>query len=198
MTRTCRKAQASILAVEERQALEKLTRDEKTASRTFSQLRDRQEEFEQKRASLREDGLTYEAKKANVCVPITAYTLDDDRFFQLEETVKENSEQLGKVKQQLEERQSERNRIKYEATTLLALRAFLTLICSRLEADLNGRLMEVHQKLMQAGFDQKETEREAKLKETLANLQRIFPGTHASTPSSSCANMRLNQACVAG
>ena len=29
---------------------------------------------------------------------------------------------------------------------------------------------------MQAGFDQKESEREAKLKETLANLQRIFPG----------------------
>jgi structural maintenance of chromosome 1 len=33
---------------------------------------------------------------------------------------------------------------------------------------------------MQAGFDQKETEREAKLKETLANLQRIFPGASTS------------------
>ncbi|KAH9061732.1 cohesin complex subunit psm1 [Lactarius deliciosus] len=97
------KAQASVLAVEERQALEKLTRDEKTASRTFSQLRDRQEEFEQKRTSLREDNDTYEAKKAN-----------------LEETVNENSEQLSKVKQQLEDRQSERNRI------------------NRLEAELNG------------------------------------------------------------
>ena len=31
---------------------------------------------------------------------------------------------------------------------------------------------------MQAGFDQKATEREAKLKETLTNLQRIFPGLH--------------------
>ncbi|KAN0135870.1 RecF/RecN/SMC [Lactarius tabidus] len=135
------KAQASILAVEERQTLEKLTRDEKTTSRTFSQLRDRQEEFEQKRASLGEDNDTYGAKKAN-----------------LEQTVKENSEQLGKVKQQLEEQQSERNRI------------------NRQEAELNGRLLEIHQKLMQAGFDQKQTEREAKLKETLANLQRIFPG----------------------
>jgi structural maintenance of chromosome 1 len=48
--------------------------------------------------------------------------------------------------------------------------------CSRLEAELNERLLEIHQKLMQAGFDQKETERESKLKETLANLQRIFPG----------------------
>ncbi|KAF8268112.1 cohesin complex subunit psm1 [Lactarius quietus] len=101
----------------------------------------RQEEFEQKRASLREDNDTYEAKKAT-----------------LEETVKESSEQLSRVKQQLEERQTERNRI------------------NRLEAELNGKLLEVHQKLMQAGFDQKQTEREAKLKETLANLQRIFPG----------------------
>jgi structural maintenance of chromosome 1 len=70
VARVCSKAQASILAVEERQALEKLTRDEKTASRTFSQLRDRQEEFEQKRTSLGEDNDTYGAKRANVCVPI--------------------------------------------------------------------------------------------------------------------------------
>ena len=66
MARICRKAQASILAVEERQTLDKLTREEKTTSRTFSQLRDRQEEFEQKRASLREDNDTHEAKRAKV------------------------------------------------------------------------------------------------------------------------------------
>ncbi|KAI0290144.1 hypothetical protein BC826DRAFT_1106624 [Russula brevipes] len=135
------KAQASVLAVEERQSLEKLKREEKTLSRTFAQLRDKQEELEQKRASLHEDGDVYEAKG-------TA----------LEDSIKENSEQLRKVKQQLEGQQSERARI------------------NRLEAELNERLLEVHQKLMQAGFDQKETEREAKLKETLANLQRIFPG----------------------
>ncbi|KAI0247997.1 cohesin complex subunit psm1 [Lactifluus subvellereus] len=135
------KAQASVLAVEERQALEKLTREEKTASRTFAQLRDRQEELELKRTSLREENDVYEAKRAD-----------------LEDKVKVTSEQLSKVKQELEDQQSERTRI------------------GRLEADLNGRLLEIHQKLMQAGFDQKESERESKLKETLANLQRIFPG----------------------
>ncbi|KAH9991916.1 cohesin complex subunit psm1 [Russula vinacea] len=135
------KAQASILAVEERQALERLARDEKTASRTFTQLRDSQEELEQKRATLREDNDVHEAKKSD-----------------LEGKIKENSEQLRKVKQQLEAQQSERTRI------------------NRLEAEFNERLLEVHQKLMQAGFDQKATEREAKLKETLTNLQRIFPG----------------------
>jgi len=61
-----RKAQASVLAVEERQTLEKLTREEKTASRTFAQLRDKQEELERKRASLREDGDSYEGKKTDV------------------------------------------------------------------------------------------------------------------------------------
>lgn len=34
----------------------------------------------------------------------------------------------------------------------------------------------MHQQLLQAGVDRKESEREAKLKETLGNLQRIFPG----------------------
>jgi structural maintenance of chromosome 1 len=61
-----RKAQASVLAVEERQSLDRFTREEKTASRTFAQLRDRQEELEQKRASLREDNDVYEAKKSDV------------------------------------------------------------------------------------------------------------------------------------
>lgn len=62
-----RKAQASVLAVEERQTLEKLTREEKTASRTFAQLKHKQEEFEQKGASLREDSNLYEEKRIDVC-----------------------------------------------------------------------------------------------------------------------------------
>jgi structural maintenance of chromosome 1 len=62
----CRKAQGSVLAVEERQTLEKLTREEKTASRTFAQLKDKQEELERRRASLREDGDSYGGKKTDV------------------------------------------------------------------------------------------------------------------------------------
>lgn len=34
----------------------------------------------------------------------------------------------------------------------------------------------MHNKLLQASVDQKQSEREAKLKETLQSLQRIFPG----------------------
>ena len=47
----------------------------------------------------------------------------------------------------------------------------------KLETELNEKLIDVHNKLLQAGVDQKESEREARLKETLTNLQRIFPGT---------------------
>jgi structural maintenance of chromosome 1 len=98
--------------------------------------------------------------------------------FQLESKIKENSEQLRKVKQQLEAQQSERTRIKYDFDrVIMGVCSSWLRYYSRDEAELNERLLEVHQKLMQAGFDQKETEREAKLKETLSNLQRIFPGT---------------------
>ena len=50
-----RKAEASLLAVDERQALDTLNREEKTASRTFTQLNDKQEEFQRKREKLKED-----------------------------------------------------------------------------------------------------------------------------------------------
>lgn len=47
----------------------------------------------------------------------------------------------------------------------------------QLERELNEKLAECHEKLLQAGVDRKESERDARLKETLSNLQRIFPGT---------------------
>jgi len=47
---------------------------------------------------------------------------------------------------------------------------------SQLEAEINERLQDCHQKLLQAGVDQKQSERDAKFKETLASLQRILPG----------------------
>ena len=46
----------------------------------------------------------------------------------------------------------------------------------QLERELNEKLAETHEKLLQAGVDKKESERDARLKETLSNLQRIFPG----------------------
>ena len=45
-----------------------------------------------------------------------------------------------------------------------------------LEKETNEKLVNIYEQLTQAGVDQQESAREARLKETLSNLQRIFPG----------------------
>ncbi|EMD32195.1 hypothetical protein CERSUDRAFT_118824 [Gelatoporia subvermispora B] len=135
------KADASALAVEERQALETLRRDEKTSTRALAQLQDRLAQMQQKATKLAEDKQTQSEKKT-----------------ELESKVAELQTELTNVKQELNNQQSERTRI------------------AQLEAEINEKLLDVHNKLLQAGVDQKESEREVRLKETLANLQRIFPG----------------------
>ena len=64
-----RKAQASVLAVAERQSLETLGREEKTASRTLGQLKTQIEEMETKRNKLSEDANTQGEKKTEVTWP---------------------------------------------------------------------------------------------------------------------------------
>lgn len=61
-----RKAQASILAVSERQSLETLGREEKTALRTLGQLKGQIEEMETKRNKLTEDTNAQGEKKTEV------------------------------------------------------------------------------------------------------------------------------------
>lgn len=46
----------------------------------------------------------------------------------------------------------------------------------KLQVEADEKLQKVYHDLLQAGVDKHETEKEAKLKETLSNLQRIFPG----------------------
>ena len=46
----------------------------------------------------------------------------------------------------------------------------------QLEKETNEKLVDIYEKLTQAGVDQQESARDARLKETLANLQRLFPG----------------------
>ena len=76
----------------------------------------------------------------------------------MEEKVSEINSELTKARQELEKLRAERIRIR------------------QLETQTNEKLVEVHNKLLQAGVDQRESEREVRLKETLANLQRLFPG----------------------
>jgi structural maintenance of chromosome 1 len=61
-----RKASSSVLAIDERQSLDTLTRDEKIASRTLTQLTERQQGLEEKRATRSEELTTQTSKKAEV------------------------------------------------------------------------------------------------------------------------------------
>ncbi|KAF8872389.1 cohesin complex subunit psm1 [Gymnopilus junonius] len=74
-------------------------------------------------------------------------------FIQLEEKIDSLQTELAHVRQELDNQQSER---------------------ARITAD--EKLQNIYQQLLQAGVDRHESEKEAKFKETLASLQRLFPG----------------------
>lgn len=61
-----RKASASVLAVDERQSLETLTRDAKTASRSLTQLKEKHQDHAQKRDKLAEDVRVHSDRKSEV------------------------------------------------------------------------------------------------------------------------------------
>lgn len=70
------KAQANILAVDERQQLETLTRDEKTTGRTLAQLTERRQNLEEKNVTRNEDLNAQSGKRAEVCCsPSTSHAL---------------------------------------------------------------------------------------------------------------------------
>ena len=60
---------------------------------------------------------------------------------------------------------------------LVCLYSFLIWIISKLQAECDEKLQAVYHQSLQASVERQESEKEAKMKETLANLQRLFPGT---------------------
>jgi structural maintenance of chromosome 1 len=60
------KASASVLAVDERQSLETLTRDEKTSSRALTGIRERHDGLQSRRDTLIEDAKVATARKTEV------------------------------------------------------------------------------------------------------------------------------------
>ncbi|KAG2008796.1 cohesin complex subunit psm1 [Coprinopsis cinerea AmutBmut pab1-1] len=135
------KTTASTQAVDERQALETLSREEKTTSRALTQLQEKVKGLEETQTSRNEEIGTLSDKKT-----------------ELEDRLKGLQVELANARQELDNQIAERTRIQ------------------KLEAEIDEKLQSVYQQLLQAGVDKTESEREAKLKETIANLQRIFPG----------------------
>ncbi|KAH7103427.1 condensin complex subunit SMC1 [Auriculariales sp. MPI-PUGE-AT-0066] len=120
------------------------------------------------------ESLTREEKSEARALSTTESKLGE---FQLQaETLEENIGKEKARKAELEERNTTLSTdlavAKSELEKLGAERARL----AQLEDEAQQKVADVHQKLMQAGVDQKESEREARLKEALASLQRVFSG----------------------
>jgi structural maintenance of chromosome 1 len=81
-------------------------------------------------------------------------------YGQTSEKVTSLSTQADEIKTEIDRAQEERMRIRQK------------------ETEINERLQDVFNKLLQAGVDKSESQREAKLKETLSNLKRVFPGMY--------------------
>ncbi|KAJ7598927.1 condensin complex subunit SMC1 [Mycena floridula] len=135
------KATANLLAIDERQSLETLKRNEKAANRTLGQLLEKEHALNAKRTLRSEESTKQTEKKA-----------------ELDEKIATLQAELATIKQDLDNQQSERTRIQ------------------QLEAQANEKLASIYTQLLQAGVDRHESERETRLKETIQNLQRIFPG----------------------
>ena len=90
-----RKAQASILAVAERQSLEALARDEKTAARGLATQKDKLEQLNVQKSKLSEDEETAKRRRTD-----------------LDEKVAQLNAELAKKRGDLEKQQSERTRVK--------------------------------------------------------------------------------------
>ncbi|KAF8156010.1 condensin complex subunit SMC1 [Crassisporium funariophilum] len=135
------KASSSVLAVDERQSLETLARDEKTSSRALAQLSEKEQGFQEKKTTRTEELHAQTAKKD-----------------ELEEQIASLQTELANVRQELDNQQAERSRV------------------SKLQVEADEKLQSVYHQLLQAGVDKHESERETKMKETLSNLQRLFPG----------------------
>jgi structural maintenance of chromosome 1 len=83
---------------------------------------------------------------------------------------------LTNTRQELDNQQAEKARIEYVILVMLGC-TFLTYdLFRKLHVEADEKLQSIYHQLLQAGADKHESDREAKLKETLASLQGIFPG----------------------
>lgn len=90
----------------------------------------------------------------------------------LEAEVEREKTRKAELDEQLAERASELERVRAELDKIVGERTRI----AQLEGEINEKLSDVHQRLLQAGVDQRESEREAKLKDALESLQRVFTG----------------------
>ncbi|KAK4689768.1 structural maintenance of chromosome 1, partial [Tremellales sp. Uapishka_1] len=134
---------ANALAVQERQQLVTLRREQKTLRDGLASVEDKLQQAERQESKLSGEVEILRGREEAMATK-----------------VKDMNEERERIKGKLDQAQAERVRI------------------SQAETILNERLQETYHQLLQAGVDKRETEREARLKEALASLKRVFPGVH--------------------
>lgn len=190
----CRKAIANVEAVDERQSVQTLTRDEKTSKRTLEGLREASSRLEEKKASLETEAGTLQERKSEAWLFFLFIgNLWSNRDYSLAwREIDWSTDWLISSKTRAQRaigwicsHHVRRNLARKTAVIQTNLR----LTFSQLEAETNEKLQDCHEKLLSAGLDKRESEKDAKLKETLASLQRLFPGMY---PRSNRMDLRLD------
>ncbi|PWN30250.1 RecF/RecN/SMC protein [Jaminaea rosea] len=108
----------------------------------------------------------------------TVQSLEDKskRLARAQEKLEAESGVAAEKKDALEARRTElQTRLQDAKAELARLQSERTRIGKR-ETELNDTLQTCYTKLIQAGNDARESEREAKMKESIANLAKLFPG----------------------
>ncbi|KAF9435609.1 Structural maintenance of chromosomes protein 1 [Entomortierella beljakovae] len=141
----------------------------------------------------------YNQKKEEVALRTVAQT---QQLGQLKRNIKSAREENGRMKESVTELESKKNRLGEQESSLIehqrkveshiaqvlqdqsrAQQELANLNNERVriektELELNEKLTNTLNQLMEAKLDQRESEKEQRFKETLSSLKRIFPGVH--------------------
>ncbi|KAL7424073.1 Structural maintenance of chromosomes protein 1 [Cryptotrichosporon argae] len=108
-------------------------------------------------ASIQDKIQQAERKKSRLSSEVDALA---ERQGSMSQRVEELDKEKERFKAQLDAAQNERQRIHIK------------------ETEINERLQTTYNQLLEAGVDKRQSEREARLKEALSTLKRVFPGVH--------------------
>ncbi|ORX39922.1 putative cohesin complex subunit and chromosome segregation protein [Kockovaella imperatae] len=98
----------------------------------------------------------------------------DRRLSSLNEEVQQTSSHQRELQARLDNLRNDRESDKARLDQAVAERQRINIK----ETELNEKLQDVFGKLLSAGADKRESEREKKMREVINNLKRIFPGVH--------------------
>ncbi|RUP47360.1 cohesin complex subunit psm1 [Jimgerdemannia flammicorona] len=162
-----KKEEVNIKTVNEKQQVSNLRRKHKTDAESAARMKERLDDLGNRQKRLQEEEASLIEHKEKVNTYVTSLV-----------------QELEKSKKELETMVADRKRVQYVVNLFLFARGChgwefveYTFVTQK-EQELNEKLQDTLNKLMQARVDQRESEREQKMKENLDSLKRIFPGVH--------------------